>query len=209
MQQTRQHILDILRELGDSTVDDIVSELQKRRGRDITAVTVRHHLARLQEEELIASPQLRHRNTPGRPQHVYTLTEKAIGQFPSNYQRLATGLLQTIREKLPPSEVNVIIEGVAENMAFQAQIPDVPLRQRMDLVVKYLDEQGYSAYWELCDEGFTLYTTNCPYHKIAENDHTLCEMDMRLVAALLGVVPRRVGHIMDGDLGCAYLIPTD
>jgi len=209
MQQTRQHILDILRENGDSTVDDIVSELQKRRGRDITAVTVRHHLARLQEEDMIASPQLRHRNTPGRPQHVYTLTEKAINQFPNNYQRLAEGLLQSIREKLPPSDVNVIIEGVAENMAQQAQIPDLPLQQRLDVVVKYLDEQGYSAHWEPCAEGFTLYTTNCPYHKIAETDHTLCEMDIRLVAALLGVVPRRVGHIMNGDLGCAYLIPKN
>lgn len=94
-------------------------------------------------------------------------------------------------------------------MAQEAHIPDVPLQQRLDMVVDYLNEQGYSAYWETTADGFTLCTTNCPYHKIAENDHTLCEMDMRLVAALLGVVPRRVGHIMEGDLGCAYLIPSD
>ena len=58
----------------------IVEELQKRRG-NITAVTVRHHLTRLQEEQLITAPQLRHRSAPGRPQHVYMITEEAKEYF--------------------------------------------------------------------------------------------------------------------------------
>ena len=81
MQETRQHILEILREIGQATVDDVVRALCERRG-EITAVTVRHHLTRLQEDGLITAPELRHRNTPGRPQHVYKLTEKAQQHFP-------------------------------------------------------------------------------------------------------------------------------
>src|SRR6266545_2789594 len=104
MQDTRRHILDILKQHGESTVDDIVAELQKRRG-NITAVTVRHHLTRLQEEQLITTPQLRHRSAPGRPQHIYMLTEQAHDHFPNNYQPRATKLLESLGETLPPKQV--------------------------------------------------------------------------------------------------------
>jgi predicted ArsR family transcriptional regulator len=207
MQETRQHILEILREHGEATVDDIVAQLQQRRGK-ITAVTVRHHLLRLQEEDLITEPQLRHRSTPGRPQHVYMLTEKANAHFPNNYQRLAVGLLEQIRATLPPQSVNVILEGVAQGMAHEAQIiPDIPLNQKMDLAVEYLNGRGYNAFWEKADGGYILHTGNCPYHEIAKSNGTLCDMDMRLIATLTGIVPRRVAHIVEGDSTCAYMLP--
>jgi len=208
MQQTRRHILSILKDRGEATVDDIVAELEKRRGKDITPVTVRHHLARLQQDELISTPQMRHRSTPGRPQHVYVLTELAKAQFPNNYQRLAAGLLVGIRQHLPPDGVNVILDDVAELMANEAQIPDLPLNQRLDKVVEYLNNQGYNASWETCEEGYILQTSNCPYHFIATNDQMVCEMDMRFVASLLGVVPRRMSHKATGDDACTYLIPN-
>jgi predicted ArsR family transcriptional regulator len=208
MQHTRRHILTILRENGEATVDEIVTELQKVRGKDITAVTVRHHLTKLQQDDLITTPQLRHRSKPGRPQHVYALTERAQAQFPNNYQQLAVNLIKGMRQHLPPEGVNVIIEDVAQQLASSAEIPDVPLVERLDFVVGYLDKQGYRAHWELCEGGYLLHTTNCPYHKISEGDQAMCDMDMRLIATLLGVVPRRVTHIASGDQTCAYMIPS-
>ena len=101
MQETRQIILEILKDVGQATVDEIVTELKQRRG-NITAVTVRHHLNHLQRERLISSPKLKHRTTPGRPQHVYELTDKAEGLFPNNYQRLAAGLIQQIGDTTAP-----------------------------------------------------------------------------------------------------------
>lgn len=209
MQQTRRYILDILKTRGEATVDEIVEELQNRRGKDITAVTVRHHITCLQKDNLIASPQLRHRDTPGRPQHVYALTEAALAQFPNNYQQLATGLLQTMQEHLPPDGVNVILEGVAQHMAGEANIPDLPLAERLDMVVEYLSTRGYQAHWETDASDFILHTDNCPYHQVAQDSHTLCELDMRLIASLLGVVPRRVTHMVAGDSSCAYRIPAN
>lgn len=208
MQETRQHILEILREFGQATVDDIVDELHKRRGR-ITAVTVRHHLSRLQEADLITAPQLRHRSTPGRPQHVYALTDKACEHFPQNYQRLAAGLISQIERHLPPEGVNVIIEGVADSLAEDVQLQHLPFKERLERVVTYLSEQGYQAHWEESAQGYILHTTNCPYHEIAHASDTLCGMDMRLVSQLLGVVPRRLTRIAEGDASCAYLIPSN
>ncbi len=208
MQQTRRFIIDILRERGEATVDDIVEELQQRRGKEITAVTERHHLTRLQEEDMIATPQMRHRSTPGRPQHVYALTEKAFAQFPNNYQRLATGLLQGMRRHLPADHINVILEDVADLMVMDADIPQVPMEQRLAMTVEYLTQQGYEAHWEESSDGYLLCTSNCPYHHLAQDEDRLCEMDMRLVAGLLGAVPRRTSRVMAGDHVCAYFIPA-
>jgi predicted ArsR family transcriptional regulator len=210
MQQTRRHILDILKIRREATVDEIVEDLRGLHGKAITAVTVRHHLTRLQEDEMIGEPELRHRDTPGRPQHIYTLTQTAMAQFPNNYQQLAASLLAGIQTHLPPAGVNVILEDVADRMAQQAQITvELPLEDRLDMVVEFLNTRGYQAHWEVADESeaYILHTTNCPYHHLTEDNPSLCDMDMRLVAALLNVVPRRYSHLLAGETDCAYLIP--
>ncbi|MFN8529626.1 MAG: ArsR family transcriptional regulator [Anaerolineae bacterium] len=206
MQETRRYILEILRERGQATVDDIVGDLQQRRG-SITAVTVRHHLNILQKEDMITSPELKRRSSPGRPQHTYTLTDKAKEQFPNNYQKLALSLLEELNQRLPPDGVNVILEGVAERMASEAAIPDLLFEDRLNLVVEFLSTRGYEAHWERTDEGAILNTSNCPYHGVAADHPSLCDMDMRLVSSLLGVVPRRTSHRATGDTTCAYFIP--
>lgn len=206
MQETRRYILDILKEHNQATVDDIVDLLQTRRGKEITAVTVRHHLGVLQQEGLITEPELRHRSTPGRPQHVYMLTDKAQSVFPNNYQKLVSEILSQIQHQMPENGVNVILEGVADSLASQAYIPDLPLNERLDAVTHYLNEQGYEAYWEHSDDGYVLHTRNCPYHNLATTTEALCEMDMRLIATLVGSVPRRLSRISQGDPSCAYLI---
>jgi predicted ArsR family transcriptional regulator len=207
MQDTRKNMLDILKDRGQATVEDIVDLLRERFNQAITAVTVRHHLSVLQQQGLIAEPVLRHRSTPGRPQHIYRLSEKAQDIFPNNYRRLVSHLISELREQLPENGINVIFEGVAEQMAVDAGIPALPLAERMDAIVLYLNEQGYEASWEANHEGVIIHTRNCPYHHISNRDDTLCQMDFKLIAALVGSVPRRIGRMAEGDPTCAYLIP--
>jgi predicted ArsR family transcriptional regulator len=207
MQETRQQILEILRDSGESTVDELVERLEKRRG-SITAVTVRHHLSKLRDDGLVDMSQKRHRATPGRPRHVYALTQQGLSHFPNNYQTLAETLLGEIRQKLPEKEVNVILEGVATSMAQDAHIPQGTLKERLEAVVDYLDEHGYDASWEAHDEGYVLITCNCPYHPMHKEGDDLCQMDMHLIAKMLGVVPRLLSRISDDDESCRYLIPA-
>jgi len=207
MQETRRYILDILRQHGQFTVDGIVEILRNHYGKEITAVTVRHHLGILQQEGLITEPELRHRTTPGRPQHVYMLTEKAHQLFPNNYQQLVATLLAQLQTELPPDGINVIFEGVADRMASAVVMPEVSPVQRMDIVVQYLTQQGYDAYWESCEQGFILHTRNCPYHQLSKHNEALCTMDLRLISTLVGAVPRRLARVSDGDSTCAYLVP--
>lgn len=206
MQETRKQILEILRERGEATVDDIVCDLEARRG-SITAVTVRHHLAKLTDDGLVETPQMLHRSTPGRPQHVYALTYQGDAMFPNNYQDLTSKLLSKLNNALPAPQVNVIIEGVADEMAGEANIPQGSLDKRLKAVVDYLNNHGYEARSEYTNDGFVLHTSNCPYHQVAQKNDSLCKMDMRLISQMLGIVPRLMSHIAEGDETCSYLIP--
>jgi predicted ArsR family transcriptional regulator len=75
-------------------------------------------------------------------------------------------------------------------------------------VVTYLNQQGYDAEWEACPQGYLLRTRNCPYRQIAGNHDELCAMDLRLITGLIGVVPRRLGRLVEHDDSCEYLIPA-
>ncbi|MBN1967238.1 MAG: ArsR family transcriptional regulator [Anaerolineae bacterium] len=208
MQPTRQHILEILKERENATVEEIVEALEPRIGL-ITAVTVRHHLEILRGDGLIAAPTVRRRTTPGRLQHIYMLTNKALDLFPNNYRSLAEGMMVHLKAQLPSHEVNVILEAVAEQMANDARIDNLPLPARLNQVVEYLTEQGYNASWEMREDGFVLHTSNCPYHHLVTEHAELCGMDMQMISKLLGgIVPRRVSHLADGGESCAYLIPS-
>ncbi|MBX3063269.1 MAG: ArsR family transcriptional regulator [Anaerolineae bacterium] len=208
MQQTRQYILEILRERGEATVDELTAELEKRIHHGITAVTVRHHLDVLRGENLVTEPAIRRRSAPGRPQYVYTLAEKALDTFPNNYQHFARNLLGQLKSSLPQPQINVIIEGMADQMITEARMPDTPVEHRLNYVVDYLSEHGYDANWETTAEGFVLHLSNCPYHQLASDHHELCALDMRLISGLLGIVPRQIGRIADQEDRCSYLIPV-
>jgi predicted ArsR family transcriptional regulator len=206
MQQTRRHILEILKERKEATIDEIVTALSERIGK-ITAVTVRHHLEILRGDGLVAAPAVRRRSAPGRPQYVYALTERAADYFPNNYQGLASGLIGQLKSQLPPTQVNQILEGVAGNMIDSAMIPDGPLEVRLDHAVSYLNSNGYTASWRRSDNGqHILSITNCPYEQVSCSNPELCKMDEKLIRGLVGVRPQRLSWQLQDDDACAYLI---
>lgn len=207
MQETRRQILEILFDDGKATVDDIVSNLRQRRNDNITSVTVRHHLSRLQEEGLVSVPHMRHRSSPGRPRHIYELTNHGASFFPNNYEQMTIQLVQKMNSKLPQSTANVIIEGIADDMAIEADIPEGNLQDRLKAVVLFLNSKGYDAQWETNTIGFVLSTRSCPYHHVAQESESLCQLDMRLISKMLGVVPRLQSRISQGDDICSFFIP--
>jgi len=207
MQKTRRQILEILFDNEQATVDDIVAKLRNRRKDSITSVTVRHHLAKLQEEGLVSEPLMRHRSSPGRPSHIYELTNHGASFFPNNYQQMTAKLIAHMDQALPQSTFNVIIEGIADDLATEAEIPEGSTQERLEAVVNFLNSKGYEATWEATSAGYILHTQNCPYHHAAQANENLCQLDMRLVSRMLGIVPRLQSRISQGDDTCSYLIP--
>lgn len=207
MQQTRKHILEILKEHKEATIDEIVTALTARIGK-ITAVTVRHHLEILRGDGLVAAPTVRRRSAPGRPQYVYSLTERAADYFPNNYQGLAAGLIEQMKTQLPSTQMNDILEGVAKRMVDDALIPDAPLNVRLDHVVSYLNSNGYSAEWYSNGTGnHVLSVNNCPYEQVSCENPEICTMDRKLIEGLISVpVHRTTCQLEDEHEACTYTI---
>ena len=204
MQPTRKRILELLRDCQTCTVDSLSEAL------DVTTVTVRHHLDVLAKEGLVEMNEVRHRETPGRPQHAWSLTPCALERFPKNYQALSLLMLDEIKESLSAEDVRRISQGVASRMAVQAQInPTAKPEQRMKAAVDYLNTCGYAADWEREGESFVLRTRNCPYHEASKQHSELCNMDLMLVAELLGTKPEVRERMSEGGVACSYVVRID
>lgn len=205
MQSTRERILNILKERGQATVDELSQEL------GLTAVTVRHHLDILRGEGLIAPPLTRRRKTPGRPQYAYTLADKASTFFPKRYGQLAHLILEEVRACLPPEAVEQMMERIGERIASQAA-PASPdnLEARLTAAVEFMNGLGYMARWERDGNAYLLHAINCPYEHVSLQDDEICSIDLTLLTHLLGVSPERTSWTAHGDSHCTYAIhPTD
>jgi predicted ArsR family transcriptional regulator len=202
VQETRQAILTILKERGQATVDQLSDQLE------LTPVTIRHHLDILRSEGLVEAPKVKRRQTPGRPQHVYALTEQATEYFPKNYVGFADLTLREIREHIGSEQLESIVQGVARRMASGVPhpLPDEPIPHRLDRVVTFLNQKGYVARWETSDRGYLLHTANCPYQGLSQHHREPCIMDMTLITELLGVTPQRVAWLNAGEETCSYLV---
>ena len=202
MQATRQHILEIIKQHGTATVEDLGKELH------LTPVTIRHHLDILRSENLVQAPKVRRRDTPGRPQHVYALTDEADNYFPKNYAGLADAVLQEVHDRSNPGEMNDFLNSVAQRLATEA--PTAPtgetMQQRMERITKFMNDKGYSISYEPVDGGYIVRTINCPYRDLAREAGDVCIVDQALLRALTGQIPQRLESISSGAPACVYLI---
>jgi predicted ArsR family transcriptional regulator len=202
VQTTREHILNILKEQGQATVGSLSQAL------GLTAVTVRHHLDILRGEGLVAAPIAHRRKTPGRPQYVYTLTEKASSFFPKRYEHLANLILDELHTCLSPAKVNQLMERIGERIASQAPplTKGSDFETRLIAAIEFLDKLGYMAHWERRDDDYLFHIVNCPYEKVSSHDQDICDVDLSLLTHLLGTPPQRVSWSAQGDSKCTYVV---
>jgi predicted ArsR family transcriptional regulator len=66
------------------------------------------------------------------------------------------------------------------------------------------------ADWAREGEALVLKTRNCPYHEASVNGHgELCEMDLKLVAQLLGAQPEVRERLSTGSNACSYVMKIE
>ena len=194
----------LLKESGRSTVDDLSRAL------GLTPVTVRHHLDILRGEGLVAAPLVRRRKAPGRPQHVYTLTEDAGKHFPKSYDHLASMMLTELRSLLSPEDLEGMMERIGLRIAGQAELPpDADTQTKLVSIVAYLNERGYLASWEEEEDAYLLHVANCPFEQVSILHSEVCVVDMTMLTCLLGRAPERVTWASQTDRQCTYIIRRD
>ncbi|NLE46610.1 MAG: ArsR family transcriptional regulator [Chloroflexi bacterium] len=203
MQSTRERILNIIKERYEATVDELSEEL------GLTAVTVRHHLDILRGQGLVAEPVVRRRKSPGRPQYAYTLTETASAHFPKKYDDLANKLLAEIESRVPVEEMTAIMESIGRQIADEARMPEPDsFEARLELVVAYLNTEGYLAQWEsTADAHYTIHIANCPFERVSQEYPEVCTIDHTLLTCLIGRPIERIQHaVSNGHHQCTYII---
>ena len=202
MQSTRQEILDILKQERQATVEDLAERLE------LTPMTIRHHLNVLQAQNLVVAAKVRRLKTVGRPRLEYTLTPAAEDLFPQNYAELARHMVSEVKESMGPSQTRDLLQRVAERIARDAPpaVPGQDFEQRLGQVSRYLERLGFIISWEKTTEGYVFTNVNCPYRRVAEDHSEICAMDIVLLHRLLGVDPKHVTRMREGDASCTCLL---
>lgn len=200
MQATRERILNILKERGNATVKELSGTL------DLTTVTIRHHLDTLRREKLVAAPTVRHRKAPGRPQHVYALTDEASDFFPKRYEPLIDLLFDEMRARFTQDEIEDMMVSIGRSIADEVVVPlDADFEERIAIAVDFMDERGYMARWERANNGnYRVYVANCPYESVSQQHSEVCRIDRALLTELLGPALAGIKRIPEPPHHCTY-----
>ena len=154
----------------------------------------------------------------GRPAILYSLHESALEAFPKEYRDFSVRLLNVIQKRLGNEKTREILKEVGKQIAndtmpmLEANLggkssDSVPLKERLDGIIKVYKQ--YGKYPELVenDDSFELRNYNCLVFGLVQENALVCEVDETIVRELSGVNAKKEKCIRDGDGVCVYRIP--
>ena len=211
MEGTRLRILQLLQRIGAETVEGLARNI------GLAPATIRRHLDILQRDHLVAFDEV-HKRT-GRPEHSFHLTEVGQESLPKHYDRLLGMLVQEISSltsnDTKSRDGKKILKLVLERMSgeissrYKQETVGEDPSQRMESLMRYLEELDYSPEMELTDGTLRLSIHNCPYRSVALHNRQVCAFDVGLISSLLGVSVLREEWAHEGRDGCVYTAVVD
>jgi DeoR family suf operon transcriptional repressor len=198
---TRRAVLNALKKRGEMTAEELAEILE------MTVSGVRQQLTGLQRDGLVAYEEIR--SGPGRPRHSYRLTPAADALYPRAYAELTNELLQYI-EDADPDMVGNIFERRRERRiaAGRERLDALSYPEKVTELAKILDEDGYLADWQECDDGTFLVTErNCAIFGVAMRYGQACGSELEFIRAVLpDARVERIAHMVAGAHNCSYRI---
>jgi len=198
--KTRDEIIDILRERGECTVNELAEVA------GITPVSVRHHLTSLQAAQLVSYVQERH--GVGRPRMVFSLTPKAMEQFPTRYLRLTNRLLHHLKDIVPAEKIADLMYQVANSMAdeYAQSLNRLSPEARLEELQELLNEEGFSVQIDTEGKDVLIHELNCPYLQVGQEHPEICLIDETFLARALDMPVERIRCQMQGDDRCTFVV---
>src|SRR6266508_4772338 len=202
----RREILLLIRKIGPASPDQLAGSL------GVSRTGILQQLRALETAGLVSRRTERH--GVGRPRHLYDVTRDAQGLFPSNYDGLATGLLEAIDavggdellQRIFEERRTQVRERIARRLADRLP-PDAPLVDRVRELAAVQDEQGYLCDMELEPDGaIRLIEHNCAIFQVAGATAHACRAELELFNEVLGADVIRETHIQAGDRCCTYRV---
>ena len=203
MGSTRNLVLQQLLTQQRCTINDLAKAVK------INPISVRHHIGKLQAEGLVDSEEERH--GVGRPRRLYFLTEAGREHFPAHTIRFTNQLLAELKQQVPAETYKRLFSQMAETLAREytsgTDLMDLDLEARLDLIEKWLTNEGFTVQIERHADHILINEIGCPYYYLGQAHSEVCSIDKALIAKVLSAEPERTTCLLRGDNQCTYLIP--
>jgi len=207
MKTSRQRLLEYIMAHYPVTAADLSQALQ------MTEANARHHLSILQERGLVQPAGLRQPPGKGRPSQLYQPSEGRLGH---NLDQLAAVLLDLLKLRSSPAELEAALSHLAERIAHSTAPAQVQgsenLTQRLYRAVQRLNELHYQARWEAWRGAPRLILGHCPYAAIIQQHPELCRLDAYLLGGLAGAQVEQTSKLApdtQGALHCIFRITEE
>jgi predicted ArsR family transcriptional regulator len=171
-------------------------------------MAVRKHLTALENDELIEATL--ERRPIGRPANLYRIAPLAEDFFPKHYDMVVTELLADLVQIDGAQKVNQLLERRAERTCeyLRERISHArTLGERVEALAEGMDELGYYAVCEQCDEStWIIKQYNCAINRVAACFPVACNYEAQMFRQLLDADVERANHVLAGDHLCGYVI---
>jgi predicted ArsR family transcriptional regulator len=199
---TRARILDILQKQNTASVSELGRALAK------TGANIRHHLALLEQDDLVEVICLR-REGRGRPAAIYRLSRRVLGD---GLEELVDATLDVWFANTTELMRTAGMKAIA--LRFSGKTPnaiEIQLPRRMGLMINRLNQLHYQASWEAGKEGPRIILGQCPYAEIINRHPELCQMDAFLLEQWINSHVEQTARLQPsarGYLICCFQVPN-
>ncbi|SHL25610.1 transcriptional regulator [Chitinophaga jiangningensis] len=175
----------------------------------VTTEGARFQLHRLAAEGLVqAATAVKGR---GRPQQIWSLTDKGQAKFPDTHADLTVRLINSIRDTLGESALEAVIKSQQQNSIrkYNTELKQYPaLKDKVAALAGIRNSEGYMAECIEDEQGLLLVENHCPICAAAKSCQNFCKAELEAFQSVLGkeVIVNRIDHIVQGARRCAYRI---
>ncbi len=186
---TKQDILEVLRSRTEAPIKDLSEAV------GISPSTLREHLSELEALNLIDKRS--DRDGPGRPRHLYFLSEDAEALFPHSYADLSSKLLEIV---LTLSDEKHVKQKLTDLM--QETI------EEFDTLESALQAMGFYPEIKQGDSQSdrTIIFHQCPFHEVAQDNPLLCDVDEALLTEVIQKTVEKKCCIASDANRCVFIV---
>ena len=174
----RGRIIALLRR-GASTVEELAAELR------VTDNAVRTHLQLLEREGVVSATGTRQGPGAGKPAVTYAIARQAEPSLSSAYAPVLSTLLQTLAQRLSPSELDELLREVGRRLA-PKELASSSLDARVHAAAALLSSLGSELDVERTPEGYLLRGHACPLAAVVRDEPRACHAVEELVTTVVG-----------------------
>lgn len=206
LSETRQIILQNLKNNGSATIAEIASKLE------MTREAVRQQFLQLEHEGWIKGFLKRDSgNSGGRPSMYYSLTPEGDHLFPKHYDSLTLEVIDTVSEQLGMEALQKVLSKMTEARVreWEPRLQGLGLAERVEALKEiYLKNDTFMEV-ENSGDRLSLVERNCPFLNVAKERPALCSVTVSMLTRLLGHRVIREERFQNGDGRCVFRVLLD